>query len=111
MSKTLMYLVLTIGFEVFGTACIQASAQFSRFWPSVGVVVGYAAAFWFLSLALTKLPLGIVYATWSGAGIVLVATVGFLVFGQRIDGPAMLGMAMIIAGLVTMHAFSSSGLG
>jgi small multidrug resistance pump len=109
MSKTFLYLMLTVGFEVFGTACIQASRQFTVLLPSVGVFLGYGAAFWFLALALEKLPLGIVYATWSGAGIVLVTSVGYLVFGQKVDTPALLGMSLIIAGLLTMHLFSSPG--
>jgi small multidrug resistance pump len=110
MSPTMFYLVRTVGSEVFGTACIQASQQSSRPLPSLGVVVGYRAAFWFLSLALKTLPLGIVYATWSGLGIVMVTSVGYLVFGQKVDLPAVLGMSMIIAGLVTMHMFSAASV-
>jgi small multidrug resistance pump len=108
MPSAVFYLVLTVGFEVFGTACIQASQQFSRPIPSLGVVLGYGAAFWFLSLALKTLPLGIVYATWSGMGIVLVTMVGYFIFGQRPDLPAMVGMALIITGLATMHLFSKA---
>ncbi len=110
MSKTFLYLVLTVGFEVFGTACIQASKQFTVPLPSLGVFVGYGVAFWFLALTLEKLPLGIVYATWSGTGIVLVTAVGYLVFGQKVDIPAVLGMSLIIAGLVTMHLFSTTSI-
>ncbi len=108
MSPTFLFLALTVLFEVFGTACIQASQHFSRPLPTLGVVIGYGAAFWFLSLALERLPLGIVYATWSGSGIVLVTLVGFVVFGQRVDAPAVLGMGLVIAGLVTMHLFSKA---
>lgn len=65
MPTAISYLALTVLFETFGTACIQASQQFSRFWPSLGVVLGYGISFWFLSQALRLLPLGVVYATWS----------------------------------------------
>jgi small multidrug resistance pump len=106
MSSTAFYLALTVGFEVFGTACIQASQQFSRPLPALGVILGYGAAFWFLSLTLKTLPLGVVYATWSGMGIVLVTLVGFVVFGQRPDTPALCGMGLIILGLATIHLFS-----
>ena len=108
MPSTAFYLALTVGFEVFGTACIQASQQFSRPLPALGVVVGYGAAFWFLSLALKTLPLGVVYATWSGLGLVLVTLVGFLVFDQRPDAPTLFGMALIILGLATIHLFSKA---
>ena len=107
MSQSLVFLTLTVLFEVFGTACIQASQQFSRLWPSFGVVLGYGAAFWFLSLALKTMPLGVVYATWSGFGIVLVTIVGYLVFGQRIGPSTLVGMSLIIAGLITIHLFST----
>jgi small multidrug resistance pump len=100
--------LLTVGFEVFATACLQASAQFTRLWPTLGVIAGYGLAFWFLSLTLQKLPLGIVYATWSGAGIVLVTAVGLVVFGQKVDLAALVGMGLVIAGLITMHLFSTS---
>lgn len=102
------YLLLTVAFETFGTACIQASQQFSRVGPSLGVVAGYALSFWFLSLALRTMPLGIAYATWSGLGIVNITLVGRVAFGQRIDGMGMLGLLMVCGGIVVMHLFSGS---
>lgn len=108
MTSTFVFLALTVAFEVFGTACIQASQQFSRPIPSLGVVVGYGLAFWFLSLALRTLPLGVVYATWSGLGIILVTLAGWLVFGQRIDLPAAAGMVLIGCGIAVMHLFSGT---
>jgi small multidrug resistance pump len=107
MWQTFAFLVLTVLFETFGTACIQASQQFTRLWPSLGVVLGYGVAFWFLSLTLRTLPLGVVYATWSGLGIVLVTTTGYLVFNQRVDTPVIFGMVMIVAGIAVMHLSSS----
>jgi small multidrug resistance pump len=102
------YLVLTVAFETFGTACIQASQQFSRVWPSLGVLVGYALSFWFLSQALRTLPLGIAYATWSGLGVVNITVVGYVVFGQRIDAPGLVGLALVCAGIVVMHGVSGA---
>ncbi|MFC3616490.1 DMT family transporter [Lutimaribacter marinistellae] len=92
--------------ETIGTTALQASQQFTRFWPSVLVVFGYGAAFWFLSLTLRELPVGITYAIWSGLGIVLISVIGFIVFGQRLDAPALLGLGLIITGIVVIQVFS-----
>jgi small multidrug resistance pump len=108
MSPALGFLVLTVLFETFGTACIQASQQFTRVWPSIGVVVGYGLSFWFLSLALRHVPLGVAYATWSGFGIVNIALVGYFVFGQRLDLPAICGLALVCSGIAVMHLFSTT---
>lgn len=106
MNWTAFYLVLAVLFEAFGTACIQASQQFSRIWPSLGVVLGYGGAFWFLSLTLRDLPLGVVYATWSGLGIVFACGSGWILFGQSLDAAAALGIFLIAAGILVMHLFS-----
>jgi len=108
MNMTLVYLALTVLFEAFGTACIQASQQFTRIWPSLGVAVGYALAFWFLSLTLKTLPLAVAYATWSGLGIILATTAGWLLFGQRVDAAALSGMALIACGIAVMHLLSGT---
>jgi small multidrug resistance pump len=97
------FILGTVLCEVFGTACIQASQQFTRPLPSLGVVVGYAAAFWFLSMALKTLPLGIAYATWSGLGILLATSVGWVVFRQPVTPAALLGMACVVFGIAVMH--------
>jgi small multidrug resistance pump len=107
MGWTAFYLGLTVLFEAFGTACIQASQQFTRPWPTLGVFVGYGAAFWFLSLTLRDLPLGVVYATWSGLGIVMACVSGWWLFGQRLDTAALAGIALVTAGIVVMHLFST----
>jgi small multidrug resistance pump len=72
------------------------------------VVVGYAAAFYFLSLTLKVIPVGVAYAIWSGVGVALIAVIGWIFFGQRLDAPAILGMGMIIGGVVVLNVFSSS---
>ncbi|MFP3382933.1 MULTISPECIES: DMT family transporter [Tritonibacter] len=103
-----LYLMAAVLAETIGTTALQASQQFTRLLPSVIVVVAYAASFFLMSLTLKYMPVGIVYAIWSGLGIVLIAAIGFIVFGQRIDLPAIAGMVMIIAGILVIHLFSSS---
>ncbi len=103
-----LYLMAAVLAETIGTTALQASQQFTRLVPSVIVVIAYAVSFFLMSLALKFMPVGIVYAIWSGLGIVLIAAIGFLVFGQRIDLPAIAGMAMIIGGILIIHLFSTS---
>lgn len=101
-------LLLAIVTETIGTTALQASQQFTRLWPSVLVVIAYGASFWFMAVALKYMPVGIVYAIWSGLGIVLIAAIGYLVFRQTLDAPAVLGMALIIAGIIVIQLFSDS---
>ncbi|EEW57256.1 Ethidium bromide-methyl viologen resistance protein EmrE [Tritonibacter mobilis] len=103
-----LYLMAAVLAETIGTTALQASQQFTRLVPSVIVVIAYAVSFFLMSLTLKFMPVGIVYAIWSGLGIVLIAAIGFLVFGQRIDLPAIAGMAMIIGGILIIHLFSTS---
>ena len=103
-----VYLILAVMFETAGTSAIQASQQFTRLWPSVMVMVCFAAAFWFLSLTLRTMPVGIMYAMWSGLGIVLIALIGYAVFGQKLDLPAVLGIGLILAGIVVINLFSTT---
>ena len=94
--------------ETIGTSALQASQQFTRLWPSVLVVVSYAIAFYLLSIALRAMPVGVVYAIWSGLGIVLIALAGFLIFDQKLDIAALIGLGLIIAGVVVLHVFSKT---
>jgi small multidrug resistance pump len=103
-----LYLAFAIVAEVVATSFLKASNQFTRPLPSLIVVVGYGASFYALSVVLRTVPVGIVYAIWSGAGIVLVAIVAFYFYRQALDLPAMVGMALIIAGVATINAFSTS---
>lgn len=103
-----IYLFAAIVAETIGTTALQASQQFSRLWPSVLVVVAYAISFYLLSMTLRVMPVGIVYAIWSGLGIVLIAAIGFVVFHQRLDLPALIGLAMIIGGILIIHLFSAT---
>lgn len=102
-----VYLALAIVAEVVATSALKATEGFTRLWPSLIVVAGYALAFYMLSLVLRTLPIGIAYAIWAGLGIVLVALVGLVVYGQRPDLPAVIGIGLIVAGVVTIQLFSS----
>ena len=94
--------------EVIATSALKAADGFTRLAPSVVVVVGYGTAFYFLSLALKSVPVGIAYAIWSGVGIVLLSLIGWVLYGQRLDAPALTGMALIVAGVVILQLFSRS---
>ena len=103
-----VYLAISIVAEVIATSALKASDGFSKLWPSVMVVIGYGIAFHFLALTLKTIPVGVAYAIWAGAGVTIVAIVGWLLFGQKLDAPAIIGMAMIVAGVVIMQAFSKT---
>ncbi|MFC3207742.1 DMT family transporter [Aquamicrobium soli] len=101
-----LYLVIAVLFEVIATTALKETQGFTRLIPSLVVVVGYALAFYFLSLPLRALPIGIVYALWSAAGIVLITAIGWIWFRQALDLPAVVGMGFILAGVVIINLFS-----
>jgi len=103
-----VYLAVAVLFETIGTTALQASQQFTKFWPSVLVVLAYSVAFYMLSITLRTMPVGVVYALWSGLGVILIACIGYVVFGQKLDGPALLGLALIIAGIAVINLFSKT---
>ncbi len=105
---TYLYLAIAIIAEVAATSALKASEEFTRLFPSLIVVTGYGIAFYFMTLVLRVIPIGITYAIWSGVGIVLVAVVGFVLYKQIPDIPAILGMGLIIAGVVVIHVFSKT---
>lgn len=107
MSKWLLLSVAIVA-EVFGTSFLKASEGFSKFWPSVAVIVGYMVAFYFLALSLKFIPVGIAYAIWAGVGVVLIALIGWVVFEQSLDLPAIIGITLIIAGVIILNVFSGS---
>ncbi len=100
------YLLTAIVAEVIATSALKASDGFSKLLPSVITVAGYAVAFYCLSLTLRHIPVGVAYAVWSGLGVVLITAVAWLVFGQKLDLPALIGMGLIVAGVVVMNVFS-----
>lgn len=105
--KNWIFLLIAIVAEVVATSALKASEGFVRPWPSLLAVLGYGVAFYFLSLTLRSIPVGVAYALWSGIGIVLISLVAWLQFGQKLDAPALAGMALIVAGVIVINVFSS----
>lgn len=103
-----LYLALAIVSETIATSALKSSEEFSRLWPTLVVVAGYCAAFYFLAMTLRTIPVGVAYAIWSGVGVLLITLVGWLVYDQKLDAPALIGMALIVAGVVVMNLFSKS---
>ncbi|WP_432207544.1 DMT family transporter [Burkholderia cenocepacia] len=100
------WLAIAIVAEVIGTSALRAADGFTRLGPSVLVVAGYGVAFYCLSLTLRTMPVGIIYAVWSGAGIVLITLVAMLLYRQVPDVPAVIGLGLIIVGVVVLNLFS-----
>ncbi|PJE25910.1 small multidrug resistance pump [Pseudooceanicola antarcticus] len=101
-------LIIAVVLETIGTSALTASQQFTRLAPSALTLVAYALSFYFLSLTLRHMPVGVVYALWSGLGIICIAAIGYLVFGQKLDLPAVLGMLMIGGGIAVIQVFSNT---
>jgi small multidrug resistance pump len=105
---TYAFLFTAIVLEVIGTSALKASEQFTKLLPILIMVACYGASFFFLSLVLRTLPVGIAYAIWSGLGIVLISMVGVIWFKQSLDLPALIGLGLIVAGVVVVNLFSKS---
>ncbi|NQX40484.1 small multidrug resistance pump [Pedobacter steynii] len=103
-----IYLFVAITAEVIATSALKASEQFSKLIPSLIVIAGYMIAFYFLSLTLRTMQVGIAYALWSGVGIVLVSAAGYFLYQQKLDLPAVLGISLIILGVIVINVFSKS---
>jgi small multidrug resistance pump len=103
-----IYLAVAILSETVATTALKASAGFTRPGPAALVVVGYGLAFYFLSLTLRTIPLGVAYAVWSGVGIVLITTAGWILYDQKLDAAALAGIALIVAGVLVMNLFSKT---
>jgi small multidrug resistance pump len=103
-----LYLAVAILSEVVATSLLKASGEFTRLWPSIGVVLGYGTAFYFMTLTLRVIPVGIAYAIWSGVGIVLVTAAAWVFYGQKLDAPALAGSGLIVAGVLVINLFSKS---
>jgi len=103
-----LYLAIAILSEVVATSLLKAADGFTRWVPSVIVIAGYACSFFFLSLTLRVIPLGIAYAVWSGVGLALVSLVGWVVYKQTLDLPALIGIGLIVAGILVLNLFSDS---
>lgn len=103
-----VYLFLAIVCEVIGTTALKLSDGFSKPLPVAVVAVGYGLAFWLLALVLKTIPVGVAYAVWSGVGLALITLVGVFWFKQQLDAPALLGMALILAGVAVIRLFSKT---
>jgi small multidrug resistance pump len=103
-----LYLAIAIIAEVTATSALKASEEFTKLVPSSIVVVGYGVAFYFLTLVLRTIPIGITYAVWSGLGIILVVIVGAMLYKQIPDIPAITGIGLIVSGVVVIYVFSKT---
>lgn len=108
MTKTYLILLAAIICEVTATTALARSENFTRLMPTVITVVGYGLAFWLLSFPLRTIPTGVVYAIWSGMGIVLISAVSWLWYRQTLDLPALLGIGLILLGVVIVNGFSTT---
>ncbi|MDB5745381.1 MAG: QacE family quaternary ammonium compound efflux transporter [Massilia sp.] len=108
LTQSYLFLGLAIVVEVIATTALKATDNFTRLWPSVLTVACYAASFYLLTFSLRVLPTGIAYAIWSGVGIVLISVVSWVVYRQRLDLPALIGLGLIIAGVLVINLFSKS---
>ena len=103
-----VYLLSAVVLEVLATNSLKASESFTRLWPSLITAAGYAGAFYMLSLTLRGMSLAVAYAMWSGLGIVFTAAAAYVLFREKLDAPAVLGMGLIIAGVVVINLFSKT---
>ena len=103
-----VFLSVAIVSEVIGTSALKAAEGFTRLWPSLIVTFGYATAFYFLSLTLKTIPVGVAYAIWSGVGIALISLIAWIFFGQKLDTAAVIGILLIVAGVVVLNVFSGT---
>lgn len=103
-----LFLAAAIVLEVIATTFLKASDGFTRLWPTLATIAGYGGAFYCLSFTLKTMPTGMAYAIWSGVGIVLISIVSWAVYKQRLDAAAVLGMALIMAGVIIINLFSKS---
>ena len=103
-----LFLAIAIVAEVIATSALKASEEFTRLIPSLVVVVGYGIAFYFMTLVIRTIPIGITYAIWSGLGIVLISAVSFFYYKQTLDLPAIIGMGLIVSGVVVINVFSNT---
>ena len=105
-----VYLGLAIVSEVIATASLKSTEGFTRLVPSIVVLVGYSAAFYFLSLTLDTIPIGVAYAVWSGVGVATITLVSFVVYDQKIDAAGLLGIGLIVVGVVVLRMFSEASV-
>lgn len=101
-----LYLAMAIIAEVIATSSLRATEEFTKPLPTFVMVVGYGLAFYFMTMTLRTIPLGITYAVWSGLGIVLISIIGIIFYNERLDLAATIGMGLIVLGVLVIHLFS-----
>lgn len=106
--KSYIFLSVAIILEVFGTLLLPASQNFSKIIPTVTLVAAYVCSFYFLTFALKTIPIAVVYASWAGLGVFLIAVMSKLLFDQALSWQVILGLILIIAGVVLVNTFSDS---
>lgn len=106
--QNLIFLFIAIFLEIIATTTLKASNSFTKLIPSIVTLVGYGGAFYFLSLTLRSIPLGIAYALWSGIGIVAVTLAAYFIYQQKLDWPAIIGILFIVIGVLVIQLFSKS---
>jgi len=106
-----IYLIIAIFAEVIATSALKSALGFTRLWPSLITITGYGIAFYFLSLSLRTIPVGVAYAVWSGVGIVAICLIGIWLFQQKLDFAAYVGISLIVAGVIVLNLFSKTGTG
>ena len=105
-----LYLTFAVFSEVVATSALKSTEGFTKLWPSIFVLVGYSASFYFLSLTLESIPIGVVYAIWSGVGVAAITFVSIFFFDQKIDNAGLVGIALIVAGVMVLRLFSESSV-
>ena len=105
-----VYLFLAIISEVIATASLKSTEGFTKPIPSIIVLVGYCAAFYFLSLTLDTISIGVAYAIWSGVGVATITVVSYFLYDQKIDLAGILGIGLIISGVIVLRLFSESAV-
>ena len=105
-----IYLMIAVAAEVVGTTALKASDTFTKIVPTISMVIAYGCAFFFLSLVMRSLPVGITYALWCGFGIILVSFASLYLFGETLDMPAIIGIAFIIGGIIVIQVFSKMNI-
>lgn len=103
-----VYLLLAIICETAGTMFLKASDGFTKPIPAAAAIIGFVIALFLLSKTLQSIPVGIVYALWSGIGIVLVTILGVILFKQNLDMPSYIGIGLILAGVIVLQVFSNA---
>ncbi|MAC46341.1 DMT family transporter [Oceanospirillum beijerinckii] len=108
--KNWLFLSVAIVSEVIATSALRQSEGFTKLAPSILVLAGYGLAFYFLSLTLRTIPVGVAYAVWAGAGIALISLIGWILFDQKLDLPAFIGIGLIVSGVVVLNVFSKTSV-